>query len=234
MSGPFLPDSVRPRAPRRRGRQPLAFLLAAVALPLLAPWWRLRTVEVTTCDGLPSSAVSALYGLEGQFALAVDPQRLAAGLEEWPAVAEVDVRLSLPGTLEVRATPVLPHGSVAVGRGFRAVAEDGRLAGPLKGACEPVLEGFPRDPPGLGKGLEIARRLGSTSGLEVRTVRLITPTDYEVRLESGRGGRVFTVWVGAAASAAERYWCRRLAHGDEAVGWVDLRQEDRVVVGGER
>ncbi len=234
MSGPFLPDRLRPRSPRRRGRSPVVLVLAVAVLPLLAPWWRLRKVDVIPCDGLPGSAVSALHDLEGRFALGVDPRQVASELEAWPGVATVDVRLNLPATLVVRATPVLPHGSVVSGRRWRAVAEDGRLAGSLAQPLAPVLKGFPRDARDLRKGLEIARRIGGASGRQVESVRRITPVDYEVRLASEPAGGVVRIWVGATASAAERYWCRRMANGEDGGGWLDLRRDDRVVVGGVR
>jgi cell division septal protein FtsQ len=208
----------------------MVLLVLIAAFPLTFPWWRLQAVEVTGCPSLPSEVATSLEGLVGRSPLSVDPQWVRRQVEVWPGVVSVDVRLELPGTLKVHATAATPRGSVANGAGWRAVAEDGRLAGPLDGPIAPVLEGFTRRPDELSRGLAVAARLREATGAEVRAVRRITPNDLEVRL-AGAGGEV-VVWVRPTATASERRFCDLVAEGRFLAAWVDLRWQDRLVLGG--
>ncbi len=103
-------------------------------------------------------------------------------VEVWPEVATVDVRLELPSTLRVHATPAVAHGSVPSGRRWRAVTEDGGLAGPLDQPRHPVLVGFSSEKTELGTALGVARRVAVATGAVVEEVRIVTPADFEVRL----------------------------------------------------
>ncbi len=200
--------------------------------PLLAPWWQVRAVELASCPGLPPSVAASLQGLVGGFPLSVDPQWVRRQVEVWPVVAAVDVRLQLPGTLLVTATPVDPEGSVPRGRRWQAVAGDGGLAGPLTVPLQPVLVGFPTEPTDLRRGLAVARRLQAASGGTVHTVRRVTPTDLEVRLRPPGLDHAVVVRVRPEVTAGERLWCATAAGGSAIPPWADLRWDDRMVIGG--
>ena len=154
-------------------------------------------------------------------------------VEVWPGVESVDVRLQLPSTVRISATQVVAHGSVPVGHGWRAVAADGSLAGPLPSPYPPVLEGFSNRPKELRSALEVARRLTETSGARVEEIRFITPADLEVRILLATGENS-VVHVQPEGTEGERFWCEAAAKGKQPALWADLRWHDRVVIGGGR
>jgi len=235
MSGPFLPDRLRPATPRRRKRRPPWLLLAVLAaIPAATPWWRVQAVEVTGYRDFPVTVHASLNALVGRCPLTVDPQWVRRQVEVWPEVATVDVRLELPSTLRIHATPAVSHGSVPSGRRWRAVTEDGGLAGPLDQPWYPVLVGFSCDKAELGPALGIARRLAVATGAVVEEVRVVTPTDFEVHLRSRSDRQPVTVRVQPTQTKGERFWCERFSNGEWDQAWADLRWEDRVIVGGGR
>jgi hypothetical protein len=235
MSGPFLPDRLRPTAQRRRKGRPLLVLLAVLAmLPAAAPWWRVQAVEVDGCQGLPETIGASLEDLVGRSPLMVDPQWVRRQVEVWPGVAAVDVSLELPATLRVKATPALSHGSVPSGNRWRSVTRGGRLAGPLDEPHHPVLVGFSNQPDELEAALAVARRLAAATGAVVEEVHTVTPVDFEVRLRRTPDTESVTVHVRPVETHGERYWCDRFARGEWTTTWADLRWEERVVVGGGR
>jgi len=235
MSGPFLPDRLRPSAQLRRRRRPLWLLLALLAVgPAAVPWWKVQAVEVTGYRGFPETVHSSLSSLVGRCPLTVDPQWVRRQVEVWPAVAAVDVKLELPATLKVHATPAATHGSVPSGLRWRAVTEGGELAGPLELPHYPVLVGFSNGAGELGTALEVARRMVDATGTEVEQVRFVTPMDFEVRLQADGGHGPVTLRVQPVQTNGERYWCQQLSNRGWDSRWADLRWEDRVIVGGGR
>jgi cell division septal protein FtsQ len=235
MSGPFLPDRLRPATPRRRNRRPLWLLLVVLAaVPAAIPWWRVQAVELTGYRGFPVTVHDSLGALVGRSPLTVDPQWVRRQVEVWPEVATVDVRLELPSTLTVHTTPAVSHGSVPSGRRWRAVTEDGGLAGPLDQPQYPVLVGFSCEKIALATALGVARRVAVATGAVVEEVRVVTPTDFEVRLRPRTDRQPVTVRVQPTQTKGERFWCERFSSGEWEQVWADLRWEDRVIVGGGR
>lgn len=232
MSEVFLPERLRPTPIRRRSRRPLLLLAVLAATPLMAPWWRVRAVELVGYPGLPASVSRTLEDLVGSFPLTVDPQWVRRQVEVWPGVAAVDVRLQLPGTLRVSATPVAPQASVPSGRGWHAVAADGAFAGTLERPQLPVLEGFSFRAGELRQGLEVAGRIARGTGAVVEVVRSVTPVDLEVQVRPAGSDRPLVVRVRPRETAAERFWCATVAQGAPLAPWADLRSEDRLVIGG--
>jgi len=232
MNRTFLPDHFRPSAQRRRSRKPL---IAVVVLPMvlaMVPMWRVQAVDVTGCKGLPEDVMTSLHELVGRPTLAVSPQWVRHQLEVWPMVSAVEVRLELPGTLRVAAENTVPEGSVPVGRRWHAVTRDGAVGGPLDAPLEPVLEGLGCRPAEVRRALGVARRLEEASGGHVESVRAVTPADYQIRIRPAGSDRSILMHVRPEATAGEAYWCKRLAGGDVLAGWVDLRWDNRVVLGG--
>jgi hypothetical protein len=200
---------------------------------MLAPWWRVQAVELSGCPGLPAAVKRSLQDLVGRSTLTVNPQWVRNQVEVWPVVESVNVRLHLPATLRISAKQVEPHGSVPVGCGWQAVAEDGSLAGSIRTPRTPVLEGFDNRPEDLRRALRVARRVETASGGRVDGVRFVTPADFEVRVRLTHG-TLAVVHVGAEETAGERYWSKQVSSGEASQLWADLRWEDRVVVGGGR
>jgi cell division septal protein FtsQ len=209
-------------------------LVVLAVIPAAMPWWRVQAVEVTGFRGFPATVHSSLSTLVGRCPLTVDPQWVRRQVEVWPEVASVDVRLELPSTLMIHATPAVPIASVPSGRRWRAVTEEGVLAGPLDAPTYPVLVGFSGPGSELSSALAVAYRLTAAAGAVVEEVRLVTPADYEVRLRPiGDRGPV-TLRVLPAETRGERFWCERYSGGGWSSRWADLRWEDRVIVGGGR
>ena len=232
MNRTFLPDRLRPRAPRKRSRKPL-LLVVVLSLTLVAiPMWRVQAVDVSGCLGLPPQLMTSLDDLVGRPTLAVSPQWVRHQLEAWPAVSAVEVRLELPGTLRISATHAEPHGSVPVGNGWHAVTASGSLGGILETPIEPVLSVTPGSPAEVRRALAVARRIAGKSGGHVRGVRPVTPADYEVDLVPPGTDRPVVMRVRPEGTRAEIQWCRGMARGELSPGWVDLRWDDRVVLGG--
>jgi hypothetical protein len=232
MNRTFLPDRLRPRAPRKRSRKPV-LLMAVLPLTLVVlPMWRVQAVDVSGCSGLPSELMVSLDDLVGRPTLAVSPQWVRHQLEAWPAVSAVEVRLDLPGTLRISATHAKAHGSVPVGTKWHAVTASGTLGGNLDAPIEPVLSVTPGNSTDVRRALAVARRIAGQSGGHVRGVRPITPTDYEVDLVPLGTDRPVLMRVRPEATRAEMQWCRGLTRGESSPGWVDRRWDDRVVLGG--
>ena len=226
----FLPDRFRPRAPRHRSR--IRFLVPVVVVTLgllLAPLWKVQSVEVRGGDVVPDSVTASLEGLVGHMVPILELDWLHQVAATWPAASEVRVQLDLPGTIVVEIFPEIPRGSVPVGAGWHAVAMDGRLAGPLDGPKPPELVGF-RRPSDRRLAFSVARRLADASGGEVVGVKQVTPADYVVGLWFDDGDRLTTVHVVPEGTAAEAAWCRTVMDGGVMVEWADLRWPHRMVL----
>lgn len=232
MSAGFLPERLRPRAQRRRTRRSVLLVALLPATLALTPWWRVQAVDLSGCCGLPGEVTAQLEELVGRPALTVSPQWVRHQLEVWPEVSEVEVQLELPGTLRVTARPTEAIGSVQVGRRWHAVTSAGELAGAVDRPIAPVLEGVRCRPDELSVALSVAGRVAASTGAPVEAVREITPSDFEVRLRPDGWERPLVLHVGPEVSAGERYWCARIARGEVASPWADLRWDDRVVLGG--
>ena len=127
----FLPDRFRPRTPRRRSYRQYLITAAALTLCLLlAPLWKVESVEVHGGEVVPDSVTASLEGLVGHMVPLLGLDWLRQIAATWPAASEVRVHLELPGTIVVEIFPETPRGSIPVGTGWHAVAVDGRLAGP--------------------------------------------------------------------------------------------------------
>jgi hypothetical protein len=196
---------------------------------LLAPLWRVQSVEVHGGDVVPASVTTSLQGLVGHMVLALNLDWLRQIAATWPAASEVRVQLDLPGTVVVEIFPETPRGSVPVGLGWHAVATDGRLAGPLSEPKPPELVGF-RRPSDRRIAFSVARRVAEASGGEVMAVRQLTPEDYVVDLRFGEPDRFTTIHVVPEGTAAERVWCEQVTNGGAMVEWADLRWPHRMVL----
>ena len=232
MNSTFLPDRLRPHAPRRASRSPLlAIALVPMAL-VLVPMWRVQAVDVSGCADVPAVVRTSIKELEGRPTVMVSPQWVRRQLEVWPEVATVEVRLELPSTLKVSAERTFPHGSVAIGRGWYAVTELGAVGGRLDGPVFPVMEDISCRAQEMRRALAVSRRIAEATGGQVESIRLVTPTAYEVRVRPPQEKRLVILHVGPYATDAERYWAARVAAGDAPADWADLRWDDRVVLGG--
>ncbi|MEN8165515.1 MAG: hypothetical protein ABFS37_15405, partial [Acidobacteriota bacterium] len=116
MSAPdaFLPASLRPapQAPSPRTRRPIrwwlqvgTFTAVFIGAGILLAGWRLTAVEVTSCQGLPPSAVVNLESLTGRWIPSLDLERIRQDVERWPGITGVGVELKLPATLRIQALP---------------------------------------------------------------------------------------------------------------------------------
>lgn len=232
MSGTFLPDRFRPNVPRKSSRGPLLAIALVPMTVALFPMWRVQAVDVSGCAGMPAVVRTSLEELAGRPILMVSPERVRHQLEAWPEVAGVEVRLELPGTLRVSAERTVPCGSVGVGRGWHAVTESGGVGGRLDGPLPPVFEGVACRPQEIRRALAVTRRIEKMTGGRVESTRVVTPATYEVRLRPSKGARTLVMQVGPAATLGEMYWSARVAAGDTSADWVDLRWDDRIVLGG--
>jgi len=230
---PPIPVGLR-RPARSRRRRRLALLVLAPLALLVLPAWRVSEVRVQACDGIPPAVVAGLEGLAGTPVALIDLEWVRRCLEVWPGVRDVEVRLSMPGTLNVRAYAERPAGSVRVAGGWHAVCADGSGGPRLAGPRAPVLEGLDMSPAALRTALAVAERVAGETGLTAASVRRILPGDLEVTLVRGSGeGRPLVAHVAARASAGELRWAALLRGGEvAAVGWVDAREDDRLVLGG--
>lgn len=232
MSGRFLPDSLRPHAPRKSSRRPLLLVVLLPAVVSLVPLWRVQAVDVSGCSNLPEVVTASIEELAGRPTLAVSPQWVRHQLEVWPEVASVEVRLELPNTLRVAARRTVPHGSIAVGRGWHSVTEAGAIGGRLDRPFLPVLEGAGCRPEELRRALGVARRIERSTGGRVESVRVVTADAYRVLVRPPDHDGVVNIQVGPEPTVGERYWTSRVAAGHSPAPWVDLRWDDRVVMGG--
>lgn len=232
MSRAFLPERLRPRAPRRRSRR--SFLLVGLlpATLALTPLWRVQAVDLSGSGELPVEVTAQLEGLVGRPTLAVSPAWVRRQLEVWPEVSAVEVQLELPGTLRITARPAEPAGSVPVGSRWHAVTRTGELSGAVDRPVEPVLEGVRGGAADLRHALAVAERIRRSTGASVQTVRQITPSDFEVHVRADEVEQPLVLHVRPEATGGERYWCERIARGEATVPWADLRWDDRIVLGG--
>jgi len=222
----------RPRQKRVRAWLRWLPLGAAVVLPLTL-MWRVQAVQIQACPALPASACSSLRQLVGTPVVLLDLGRVRDSIRAWPGVKAVEVRLEVPGTVQVTAHAAEVAGSVRAGSGWRAVCADGRIGAALSEPQSPVLAGFGADAGELGPALEVGRRLRRETGLVVRRLRRILPDDLEAQLSDSAGGASYRVHVVPGGSAAELAWCRML-RGGGAGPWADLRGDMRMVIGGVR
>jgi len=225
----FLPDRLRPRAPRRRSRRryllPIAVLIVGL---LLFPLWTVKSVEVRGGEVVPESVTVSLDGLVGHMVPILELGWLRQIAAAWPAASEVRVHLELPGTVVVEIFPESTRGSVPVGAGWHAVAADGRLAGALDEPRPPRLVGF-RRPADRRLAFLVVRRLAKASGGEVLEVQHVTPADYGVDLRFN-GGHTVLVHVIPKGTEAEAAWCELVLGGGVVVDWADLRWPYRMVL----
>jgi len=228
----FLPERLRPHAQRRRSRRSLLLIALLPATLALTPLWRIQAVDLDGCASLPSEVTASLQQLVGRPALTVSPQWVRHQLEQWPEVAEVEVRLELPGTLRVAATRKAAQGSVAAGQQWRAVTRSGELAGSLDQPLEPVLEGVRCRPAEMRRALSVAERCATATGGRVESIREVTPSDFELRLWPAGAEQPVTLHLRPEPTAGERYWFERIARGEARSSWADLRWDDRLVLGG--
>ena len=112
------------------------------------------------------------------------------------------------------------------------MTESGAVGGRLDGPVFPVLENIPCRPTDMRRALAVSRRIEQATGGQVERVRRVTPTAYEVRIRPSTEERWVVMHVGPVSTGGERYWAARVAAGDVGVEWVDLRWDDRVVLGG--
>lgn len=229
----FLPERLRPRVSGRRSRRGYALLTIVPVMLLALPQWRVTEVEIDACPMLPACAVESVSGLVGRPAFAIDLEEIRDRMKIWPGIGGVQVEFELPGTISIRAEAAETCGSVRVGRSWHGVDVDGGLTGAVAEAVPPLLEGF------VGEvdrrhGLAAAVRLQEAAGGEVQSVRRVTPTDYRVLFVPHGGHEAAVVFVRPQATAAEKAWCAAVATGSVTHPWVDLRNSDRMVVGGGR
>lgn len=226
----FLPDQFRPRTPRRRSRRRYFFAAAGLTVGLLlAPLWKVQSVEIHGGDALPDSVTASLESLVGHMVPILGLDWLHQVAATWPAASEVRVHLELPGTIVVEIFPEPPRGSVPVGTGWHAVAMDGRLAGELTEPLPPELVGF-RRPSDRRLAFSVARRIAEASGGEVTAVHQVTPEDFVVGLWFEGPDRLTTIHVIPEGTAAETVWCEQVMNGGVMVEWADLRWPHRMVL----
>jgi len=226
---PPIPDRLRPR-PTRRRRRAAWLLLAPLLLAPLAVW-RIRTVEVVGCPGLPASMCASLRQLEGTWPCVLPLGWIRSRVEAWPGVAGVRIRLELPGTLRITARPATLAGSVRVGRGWHGVSTDGRLGQRLERPHPPIIEGFSHQQGDLRRALAATRRLRESTGLTPERVRRVLPGDLQITLRLPEpGARLVTVHVAPGGSRAEKAWCEMVLRDPPATpAWSDLRSDHLLV-----
>ena len=212
---PPFPDRLRLRPARRRSRRRVKLLAALPVLALTLPLWRVQAVEVRGGATLPAAARDALDDLVGTWTPALDLHRVRAQVVNWPAVGGADVRLELPGSVDVVVQPAVPVASVAIGSRWHGVAADGRLARVLDHVVAPTL------------GDRVAR----VAGLAVDRVRQVMPDDFEVAVRTScEACPVALVRVAARASRAEAVWAETIRDCDTVAPWADARTDDRLVM----
>lgn len=235
----FLPASLRPapQTPRPRARRPIKRWIQAIAVTAvcigagtLPAGWRLKAVEVTSCPGLPPSAVVSLEDLRGRWIPAVNLDEIRRDVERWPGIAGVAVELKLPATLRVQALPDEICASVPMGRAWRGVTCNGRLSLRLPEPRLPVLENFGLSEAELRSGLSAGARLCDGTTGRLLSIRKITPSDYELTIADGvRPAPPSVVKVAPQGSLSEQWWHRAALTG-QAPAWADLRFDQRIVI----
>ena len=230
---PPFPDRLRRRPRRRRSRHWLGGLALLPALVLVLPMWRVHRVSVTGGSALPPATRTSLEAVVGTWAPMVDLHWVRRQVTSWPAVAGADVRLVLPGTLDITVRSAVPVASVAVGSGWHGVTADGRLSGPVERPVAPLLVSVPHRAPELRQAIHVARRVATAASLSVARVRQVMPDDLEVQVHTPCPSRpTATVRVGVHRTAAEREWARRMVDCTAVVPWADARNPQRLVIGG--
>lgn len=236
----FLPANLRPtqRAPRvRRPRRPLRWWLKFVASTLaclgagvLLANWRLESVEITECPGLPASAIVSLTDLRGLWIPAIDLDSIRKDVESWPGVSAVAIELKLPSTLRIQALPDEVCASIQMGRTWRGVTCSGRLSRRLSNPRLPVLKGFNSDEADLRSALSAGSRLCDGIDCSILSVRKITPSDFEITVaDTHRPETPSVVKVLPQGSPSEQWW-RSAALNGQAPAWADLRFDRRIVI----
>lgn len=229
----FLPESLRPAVPRRRSRRGFVVLSVLPVMLLALPMWRVGEVQVSACPELPATAVRSLEEMVGQPALGLDLEGIRDKVEVWPAVGSVSVVFELPGTLQVRAAAAEVRGSVRVGRSWHGVNENGESVGLSETLVPPALVAF-GEKADRARGLAAVRRIEKATGARVLEVRRITPADYRLVLTTGDGEPDVVAHVRPEGSGAETAWGAAFAKGSVPRVWIDLRAQDRMVLGGGR
>jgi len=224
---------------KQRPRRQLVLLSFVPVLLLPMGWWKISEVELTPCAGLPAVVSEELSSLKGSAALMLDLAWVRQLAQSWPGVAAVDIRLELPGTLVVTTRAAPPRGTIAIGRSWHAITETGALGRVVDHPIHPVLKGFRLVDQELALGLKIGARLHRASSCEVQTVRLVTPSCFQVTLlpPSMIGDTdplPVVIQVGAEATTAERWWSATVAAGTSPAPWTDLRCDNRVITRGDR
>lgn len=226
----FLPERLRPRVPRRRSRRRWVLpVVVAVGALFVLPMWTVRSVEIRGRDVVPEAVTASLESLVGHMVPLLDLDWLHDVAAAWPSASDVQVHLELPGTVVVEIYPEAARGSVAVGRGWHAVAADGRLAGAVRQPAAPELIGF-RRPSDRRMAFSVARRLAEASGGDVLLVEQVTPDDYRVEMRFEEPERMAAVHVTPDGTVAERAWCDLVKSERSAVEWADLRWPYRLVL----
>ena len=235
----FLPASLRPapQAPRARARRPIKWWLQAVIVAVvcigggtLLAGWRLETVEVTGCPGLPPSAMVNLEELRGRSIPFLDLEEIRCDVERWPGVSGVAVELKLPSTLRVRALPDEICASVSIGRTWRGITCSGRLSRRLSEPQLPILENFDLGEADLRSALSTGTRLCDGTNGRLLSIRKITPSDYEVTIGSDTSPVIASVVkVLPQGSPSEQWWHRAALRG-QAPAWADLRFDRHIVI----
>ncbi|MCP4896810.1 MAG: hypothetical protein GY906_07525 [bacterium] len=230
---PPFPDRLRHRLdpPRPRLRVILSALLPG--LLLLLPLWRVHSVEVISCQGLPESAVASCLTMIDTPVILLNLDYFRRQTDTWPGVRSADVAFDLGGTLTVKAHPAAAQASTAVANSWHGVTKDGYLSGRLDGPKAPVLYGFAHDPDKLKTALAIVRRVETAFGANAISARPLLPGSLELELQlPSESDHKILARVGREATASEVWWCQQMNRGDGPWSHVDLLYEDRVIIGG--
>ncbi len=232
-SPPPFPDRLRQRLRPPKPRLRVILLALLPALVLLLPSWRLRAVEIVPFAGLPPSTQASSRTMIGTPVILLDLSFFKRQADSWPAVRSADVVFELPGTLKVSTRPAAAAASVVVAEGWHGVTNDGRLCGQLTEPKNPVLHGFSHQPTALKTALHIVRRIESSAGTVALSARSLLPGSLEIELQSPDAHQsAILVRAARQPTAAEGWWSRRMLRGEGAWSEVDLRFEDRAIVGG--
>ena len=82
------------------------------------------------------------------------------------------------------------------------------------------------------RGITVASRLRAATGIQVKEIRRVTPSDFQLQLEPPDGAPKIVVHVLPEGTEAETAWCAAIADGSVRQTWADLRWSDRIVIGG--
>lgn len=233
LSPPPFPARLRQRMKRPKPRLRVILTALFPALLLLIPQWRLDYVDVTGCEFLPEDILSSCRILEGTAIVLLDLGYFRRQIDSWPTVQSADVAFELPGTVRITARPATSQASVAIAHNWHGVTGDGRLCGRLDTPRNPILHGFAHRRKVLHGALQTVRRIESASSLQALSATALLPGDLEIHLQSRTdSARSIEVRATRRPTSAERWWSAQLA--TDAAPWtkVDLRFENRAIVGG--